>query len=340
MRISAAFFHEWVAPLADERLGRTAYAAALLGGGSEVLGLDTDMSADHDWGPRVTVFVEPAAAADARSIAADLPDEFDGVSRRFGAAAGGAPWVHPFEVAVVPDFFEAWVGFHDRSDATLLDWLATPAMSFLAVTGGALFHDGPGQLQVARTAAGWYPDDVWRWLTACQWRRIGEEQSFIERAAKAGDTLGATVIAARVVREAMRLGFLLEARYAPYSKWLGSAFSTLELAQELVPVLAAAVTSPVGDGPASLSSALESLGTLTNERFGLTVDASRRQYFTRAIEVAPADEFSAALLATITAPRIASLAITIGNVDMLFGTNNGGFPGARAAYQDILVQRR
>ena len=32
-------------------------AAALLGSGSEVLGFDTEMSVDHDWGPRVDLFL-------------------------------------------------------------------------------------------------------------------------------------------------------------------------------------------------------------------------------------------------------------------------------------------
>ncbi|MEX5631870.1 hypothetical protein [Parafrankia sp. FMc2] len=34
------------------------HAAALLGKGSEVLGLDDEISTDHDFGPRVQLFVE------------------------------------------------------------------------------------------------------------------------------------------------------------------------------------------------------------------------------------------------------------------------------------------
>jgi hypothetical protein len=337
MRLSAAFFHEHVAPLADSRIGRDNYAAALLGGGSEVLGLDTEMSQDHDWGPRLTLFVSPEAEAEATSIAADLPNEFQGVSREFGSKVGGAPWVHPFEVTSVAVYFDGWIGFHQRDQATLLDWLATPAMSFLAVTAGTVFHDGPGHLRPARQVANWYPDDVWRWLAACQWRRISEEQSFIERAASAGDTLGASVIASRVVRDAMRLAFLLESRYAPYSKWLGSAITTLPIGRELAPSLTTAMSSPTDDGPAALGDALERLGALTNERFGVTVDPSRRQFFNRPMLVAPAGEFSAALLATVNDPRLQTLSTNVGNVDMLYGTNNGSYPGARAAYRELLT---
>jgi hypothetical protein len=51
------FFAEVVKPLIDDAFPRLRYAAALLGSGSEVLGFDTAMSTDHDWGPRVDLFV-------------------------------------------------------------------------------------------------------------------------------------------------------------------------------------------------------------------------------------------------------------------------------------------
>ena len=336
--LSAAFFHEVVEPLADARLGRASYAAALLGGGSEVLGLDTDLSADHDWGPRVTLFVAPGAAAEASAIERELPDSFAGVSRRFGAPAGGAPWVHPFEVSTVADYFDAWIGFSDRSKATLVEWLARSSMSFLAVTAGAVFHDGPGELTRARAAADWYPDDVWRWLVACQWRRIGEEESFIERTALAGDQLGARITLARVVRDAIRLAFLLERRYPPYSKWLGVAFATLPIAADLLTPLTTATIDPTGHGTTALGDALEFLGSVTNQRLGTAVDPSRRQYFSRPMQVAPAGEFVQGLLATINDPELNSLPTAVGNADMLYGTNNGSTPSADAVYRSLLAK--
>jgi hypothetical protein len=336
MELSAAFFDEHVAPLADRRLDAANYAAALVGGGSEVLGLDDEVSTDHDWGPRVTMFVEPAAQRDAASIGAELPTSFRGVSTRFGSRADGPPRVRPFEVTTVEAYFDAWIGFHGSDQATVLDWLATPSMSFLAVTAGAVFRDGVGQLTDARQSADWYPDDVWRWLIACQWRRIGEEQPFIARAARSGDTLGAAVIAARVVRDGMRLAFLLERRYAPYSKWTARAFATLDIGADLASTFEVALDARTPDGPDALCEALEVLGSVTNERLGLDVDPSRVQYFGRPMQVAPATDFTEAALGTVTDPHLRSVATNIGNVDMLFGTNNGGFPGARAAYEAIL----
>jgi hypothetical protein len=47
--LSGAFYRDAVRPL----LGGRPHAAALLGWGSEVLGLDTPRSTDHGWGPRL-----------------------------------------------------------------------------------------------------------------------------------------------------------------------------------------------------------------------------------------------------------------------------------------------
>src|SRR5688500_16271800 len=56
-----------------------------------------------------------------------------------------------------------------------------------------------------------------------------------------GDELGSAIVPARLVRELMRLSFLLERSWALYSKWLGSAFARVTIANELQPALASAL---------------------------------------------------------------------------------------------------
>ena len=57
------------------------------------------------------------------------------------------------------------------------------------------------------------------------------------RAGIVNDELGAAIIGARLVRDLMRLCFLMENQYAPYQKWFGSAFKKLRCAVELAPIL-------------------------------------------------------------------------------------------------------
>ena len=62
---------------------------------------------------------------------------------------------------------------------------------------------------------------MWRYVLACQWKRISQEEAFVGRCGEVGDELGSAVVAARLIRDVMRLVLLIERRYPPYSKWLG-----------------------------------------------------------------------------------------------------------------------
>ena len=50
--LAGRFFAEVVEPLLSHAVPGLGYAAARLGSGSDVLGLDDAMSRDHDWGCR------------------------------------------------------------------------------------------------------------------------------------------------------------------------------------------------------------------------------------------------------------------------------------------------
>ncbi|GIH72031.1 hypothetical protein Mth01_42840 [Sphaerimonospora thailandensis] len=84
---------------------------------------------------------------------------------------------------------------------------------------------------------------MWRYLLACQWQRLSQEEAFVGRCAEVGDDLGSALVAGRLVRDLMRLCLLLTRRYAPYAKWLGSAFRQLPIAEKLTPSLRGAVTA-------------------------------------------------------------------------------------------------
>ena len=61
----------------------------------------------------------------------------------------------------------------------------------------------------------------------------------MSRAGIRGDELGASIIAARLVGVAMRLGFQLERTWAPYPKWFGAGFTALPSASACGDELAA-----------------------------------------------------------------------------------------------------
>src|SRR6266496_2440787 len=87
IELSAAFHRAAVGPLLRQELPGLRYAAARLGSGSDVLGLDDAMSRDHDWGCRLTVLVDEADRAAVPLVydllAGRLPERFGGLPVRF-----------------------------------------------------------------------------------------------------------------------------------------------------------------------------------------------------------------------------------------------------------------
>jgi hypothetical protein len=167
-----------------------------------------------------------------------------------------------------------------------------------------------------RQRLAWYPDQIWRWLLACQWHRIAQEEAFVARAAEVGDDLGAVVTANRQARELMRLALLLARRYAPYQKWLGTAFARLPHADGLPAHLRRAVTATDADErEAGLGAAYAVLAERHN-RSGLTphISPSLGPYHARPAQVLMADRFTHALLQTVEDPWLRRLPL-IGNID-------------------------
>ena len=315
LQLAREFYATVVRPLLDGQFPEVSYAAALLGPGSEVAGFDSQRSTDHDWGPRLQVFLlDRDAAGHAAAITAmladRLPASFCGYPVAFPVTREpGGTARHRVEVTGLGAWLAAHLGFDPRRETTLVDWLATPAQRLAEFTGGEVFHDGPGELTGARAGLEWYPRDVWLYLLACQWQRIGQEEAFPGRCAEAGDDLGSAIVTARLVRDLMRLCLLMHRRYPPYGKWLGTAFTRLPGAGPLAADMAAALSG--GDWHSReqhLGRAYETVAALHNQ-LGFTppLDTRTRRFFDRPYQVIAADRFAAALRAAITNPRIGQL---------------------------------
>ena len=83
-----AFFMEAVRPLLTLHFPHLRYAAGRLSGGSDVLGFDTPQSRDHDWGPRLTLFLREEDLASASSEEGGTSEV--GTGDEGGAGEGGS----------------------------------------------------------------------------------------------------------------------------------------------------------------------------------------------------------------------------------------------------------
>lgn len=242
LTLNRLFYAEAVRPVLERAYPGLEYAVARIGSGSDVLGLDTAMSTDHDWGPRLVLALSPAehgrlAGPLGQLLERELPETVGGYPVRFASSDGTHPAGHWVAVTTVGEFVEGTLGFDLAQPLTVVDWLTFPMQRLLELTAGEVYHDGSGELTAVRERFAYYPRDVWLYLLAAGWQRVSQDDHLMPRAGIVGDELGAAIIGARLIRDVMLLGFLLERRYAPYAKWLGTAFARLDCAPALTPLL-------------------------------------------------------------------------------------------------------
>jgi len=250
LQLSELFYKEVVKHILESEFPELKYSVGLIGSGSEVLGFDTPQSTDHCWGPRLLLFLCETDYRKNREkisnvLSERLPYKFRGYSTNFSEPDNeGDQWLeeiedgpvnHKIEIFSLKSFFKQYLDIDTDDEMNALDWLTFSEQKLRTIKSGKIFHDDLG-LNRIRKRFDYYPKDVWLYLLASQWRRISQEEAFVGRCGDVGDELGSKIIAARLVGDVMRLCFLIEKEYAPYSKWFGTAFSRLKCAKKLTPL--------------------------------------------------------------------------------------------------------
>lgn len=333
--LSRRFFREIVHPLLATTFPNLRYAAALLGPGSEVLGFDTEMSVDHDWGPRLFIFLreEDAIQGDAigNLLSQQLPERFADfpvslptpleprtrIERMIRPLAG--PVKHRVIPITVRNFVRVQLGYDLTQPLETADWLTFPSHALGELVAGEVYHDDVGEITTFRTHFAWYPHDAWLYMLASGWQRIGQEEHLMPRAGFVGDELGSALIGSRLVRDSMNLCFLLEKQYAPYPKWFGTAFQRLPNAKELGPLLWRAQQARTWSERAeALARAYEVLARLQNGlRICRTLPATVSFFYDRPFSVIHGEQFAQALVEQMTDPAVQHIAKQrlIGNIN-------------------------
>ena len=327
--LSESFYKQLVEPILARHLPQLKYSCALIGAGSEVLGFDTHMSSDHDWGPRLLLFVEESDRHKLTEhieslLEKELPEKFSGVAVRYGLSKpskdGSQTIQHRVEIFSIENFLKSYIDFDVHHPITAADWLSIPEQKLRSITAGQVFRDELG-LEYIREKFAYYPDDVWLFLLASGWNRIEQEEHLMGRAGYVGDEIGSSLIAARLVRDIMRLCFLMNKQYAPYAKWFGTAFAQLPCAREFAPTLQSVLNARNwNEREKHLGVAYKYAASMHN-RLQITPPLSEElsQFHDRPFWVISKGAYSQAITAQITSPQISRLVEKrlIGNIDQI-----------------------
>jgi hypothetical protein len=207
------------------------------------------------------------------------------------------------------------------------DWLLMYQNALLVLTGGAVYYDGLEELVPLRERLPWYPHEVWLYMLASQWIRLAQEEPFASRCCEGGDEVGSRINPARLVRDVMRLCFLLERHYAPYSEWLGTAFVRLKCAREVEPLVRAVLADDcwLGREP-HLCAAYEAVARIHNADAYLSTTGCRDQVFPpRPCRVLGPERFAKAVSDEIRDPRLRKIYRSvgpIGSINQIAGGTN------------------
>ena len=337
LKLSRLYYEQAVRPLLNTQFPGIRHTAALIGAGSEVLGFDTEMSSDHCWGPRLQLFLHDSNYHECSEQLRDalstmLPTAFLGYSTEFSLVPGehvpeeqgrqhlerssrGVQVFTPLEYA------NHYLGIDLSRDLTPAHWLACPQQLLRSFTSGEIYHDGVG-LQQFRDRFMYYPHDIWLYMMAAGWTRIGQEEHLMGRAGYVGDEIGSALIGARLVRDVMQLCFLMERVYAPYPKWFGSAFAKLKCGSDFAPLLKAALSAETWQQRESrLVAAYEIMASMHNAlKLTPNLPSKTDYFFDRPFRVIHLHGgFAAAICKQIEDPRVQKLSTRrlVGNIDQI-----------------------
>ncbi|MFX0168987.1 MAG: DUF4037 domain-containing protein [Candidatus Hodarchaeota archaeon] len=336
--LSQVFYEEAVRPLLDSEYPDLVYSAGHLGSGSDVLGFDTEQSMDHDWGPKLLIFLgeknyEKYHESLDAFLGHNLPTEIRGFPINFGYHDDGTivmqlsddrPLNHGVEIVTIRDFFERYLTVNPLEEMHPIDWVALPEQRLRSIVSGRIFHDGLDQLQPILGKLSYYPHDVWLYLLATQWRRIAQDEPFMGRCGQVGDELGSRLVGSRLVYDIMKLCFLMEKQYAPYIKWFGTAFAQLKSAGMLTPILERVFEATSWeDRQEHLVSAYEIVAGMHNDLdITESMKAKVSHFHNRPFLIIGADDFADAIYATIQDEEVLSLPKFLGGVDQFVNSTD------------------
>jgi len=257
LELNKYFYLEAVKPILDKYFPKLSYSAARIGYGSDVLGFDTLRSTDHDWGPRLELFLSEKDFDSLKEeisikLSEKLPKEFMGYPTHYRIADDGVKIIesfgngnikHNIEIYTTKSFFKEFLGINPFEELSEINWLALPEQRLLAVTSGAIYHNDLRDLTTAREKFKYYPQNVWLHLLRKQWSILAEESPYPGRAAEIKDEIGSHILTINQISKVMKLCFLIEKRYAPYNKWFTFAFSKLNSSTKLLPTIKKIITS-------------------------------------------------------------------------------------------------
>jgi len=232
MELSRRYFDEIVFPAFNKSAADVLelMTFGLSGPGSECYGYDDELSRDHDWGPRVCIWIpeelfvlqsEPLEAIykklESRFLGFGPVNRLDTRFRRDG-------------ILSTSRFFKNYLGT-DQPPENLHDWLLLPEESLSLCTNGEIFRTGSMRFaDMRQVLLSYFPEDLWLKKISSRCKASSQHGQYnLWRADSRNDQLAVEQHKARFIYETVSLVFLLNRRYRPVEKWMFKGLENLTI---------------------------------------------------------------------------------------------------------------
>ncbi len=215
---------EKVCPAAKNRI-----AVGLVGQGSECLGYDDDISADHDYGPSFCMWLLREDYETYGQILAEayerLPKDFCGVKGRVVSAQGGGR----VGVLCIPDFYYSLCGITDVPK-TNREWLWLQESRLNMVTNGAVFEDPLGEFtRIREGLLAYFPEDVRKKKIVSRLAFMAQSGQYnYARLMRRREYVGAQIALGDFIKNTCSVVHLLNKTYVPFYKWMHRSLKDCE----------------------------------------------------------------------------------------------------------------
>lgn len=226
LELSRKYFEAFGAPMLarlEERYPalKGQFAAGLAGQGSECLGYDDELSADHDFGPSFCVWLPDALFLEYGKVCQEaydsLPGEFEGHPARRVTAFGQ----DRVGVMGIGSFYFRLIGREDAPKSNA-EWMWIPESRLSQAASGEVFLDGPGIFSGIRSSLlAYYPEDVRKKKIAARAAAMAQSGQYnYPRLCRRGEWTGAFLSMEEFIKNTCSMVNLLNKTYTPFYKWM------------------------------------------------------------------------------------------------------------------------
>ena len=232
LELSRRYYEEVCRPAIERHFGRTLekMAFGLAGDGSECYGFDDEISRDHDFGPRIMIWILSSDytefGIELQKVFRNLPKKFlgyDGVNTsQYGKGREG--------VFTINGFYKQFTGL-DHPPSAIHEWRQIPEVNLSLATNGEVFDDPSGEFTGYRNLllAG-YPEDLRLKMMAARCMKIAQSGQYnYPRSLKRKEYVAARMALAEFTDSAISMIYLMNKKYKPFYKWMHRGLRSLSI---------------------------------------------------------------------------------------------------------------